>query len=203
MRLHLAALGAVALLAACSKGPAGDAASGQSLSDQAVAVSDVQAPAALPSVADSPKPVAGPEFVATAAASDMYEVQAAKIALKRSHDTEVKNFARMMVADHTASTARIKQAIAESGQADALPAPKTLPDAQTMMLEMLTAAAVVDFDKTYIAQQLMAHQDALNLMTGYAKGGDVPTLKTAASEIAPKVQMHLDHAKLVQTHLGS
>jgi putative membrane protein len=35
-------------------------------------------------------------------------------------------------------------------------------------------------------------------MKGYAGNGDTPSLKTAAGEIAPKVQEHLDMAKALK-----
>jgi len=46
--------------------------------------------------------------------------------------------------------------------------------------------------------QISAHEDALSLMKNYADKGDTPSLKTAAGEIAPKVQEHLDMAKALK-----
>ena len=55
-----------------------------------------------------------------------------------------------------------------------------------------------DFDKAYIDGQVSAHEDALSLMKGYADKGDTPSLKTAAGEIAPVVQKHLDMVKALK-----
>ena len=60
-------------------------------------------------------PTAAVDYVPKAAMADMYEVAAAKIAEKRATSPEVKAFAKMMVTDHTKSTAMIKAAVKTAG----------------------------------------------------------------------------------------
>src|SRR6187399_971559 len=47
-------------------------------------------------------------FLRDAAMGDMYEIQAANMALTRAKNPKVKEFATMMVADHTKSSAKLK-----------------------------------------------------------------------------------------------
>ena len=68
----------------------------------------------------------------------------------------------------------------------------TLTSSQQGKLDDLAKLNGADFDKAYVDGQIAAHQDALSLMKSYADKGTTPSLKTAASEIAPKVQQHLD-----------
>jgi putative membrane protein len=103
----------------------------------------------------------------------------------------------MMITDHTKSTAAVKKAIAESGRTDLAP-PAMLPDDKKAMIDALNGASDADFDKTYVAQQVKAHNDALMLMNDYAMAGDTPSLKAAAAMIAPTVQMHLDKITTIQ-----
>jgi putative membrane protein len=200
MKCILIAGVAVLTLAACSRktdttGPISDtaAANGQA----AAPASDT---AAAPALAGAAAPAA-PAFVAMAAASDMYEIQAAKIAEERSKNADVKAFAAMMITDHSKSTAMIKKAVADSGRKDITP-PTALPADKQALIEALNAASAADFDKTYVDQQVTAHKDALALMQGYAAGGDVPQLKDAAGKIVPVVQMHLDHITMIRSDLG-
>lgn len=183
-KMLLLASCAVLALAACQKRSdtvaASDAAAAPA-SDTAAVSSAAAAPAA-PSAAD---------FVTKAAASDMYEIQAAKIAQQRSKTPDVVAFAKMMITDHTKSTAMVKKAIADSGRTDLMP-PADLPADKKAMIDALNSASAADFDKTYLDQQTMAHQDALMLMTAESQSGDVAQLKEAASQILPVVQMHLD-----------
>src|ERR1700740_2946036 len=55
-------------------------------------------------------------FVDGAGQGDMYEIQAAKIAEQKSKSADVKAFAKMMVADHTALEAEMKPLIAKAGK---------------------------------------------------------------------------------------
>jgi putative membrane protein len=70
-----------------------------------------------------------------------------------------------------------------------------------MLIDALNKASAADFDKTYVDQQVMVHQDALMLMTAYSMSGDTPQLKDAAGMIAPVVQMHLDKIMSIQASL--
>lgn len=135
----------------------------------------------------------GQEFADKAAKSDAFEIAAAKLAANHAASPDVKSFAKKMVAAHTESTIKIKAA-AKKAEPAITPDP-TLTVDQSSMLSDLGKLSGADFDKKYIAGQVDAHKDALVLMQGYAKDGDVPSLKAAAGEIAPIVQQHLDMAK--------
>ena len=69
------------------------------------------------------------------------------------------------------------------------------------MIDDLNKAAAADFDQTYMNQQTMAHQATLDLMSGYAGGGDVDTIKAFAAQTAPVVQTHLTTAQAIQSAL--
>ncbi len=197
MHRHLIAASCAALaLVACQKKPADTVQSDASAapSDAAASAPDVAASSAAAPAATAP---AAAEFVAMAAASDMFETQAAKIAEKRSKNADVKAFAKMMVMDHAKSTAMIKKAVADSGK-DIKP-PMELPDDKKAMVDALNKASDADFDKTYVDQQVSAHKDALALMTAYSMSGDTAQLKAAAGMIVPVVQMHLDKITMIET----
>ena len=138
---------------------------------------------------------AAPDFVAKAAASDMFEVEAAKIAQKRSQNAEVKKFAGEMITAHTKSTVDLKKAIADSGQTTLAP-PAALPkDLQDKLTDLGKAD---NFDKAYMDNQVDAHQAALDVLQRYAQDGDVPAIKAFAAAAAPAVQQHLDKARAIR-----
>ena len=135
-----------------------------------------------------------PAFVSNASQSDMYEVQAAQIAEKRSHNKDIVAFAKMMEKDHAKSTRMMTPLVAAAGQK---PADK-LDDRRQGFIDHLNQASDADFDKVYVDQQVAAHKEALDLMQGYAKDGSDAGLKGGAASIAPTVQMHLDHIQKIQ-----
>jgi len=138
----------------------------------------------------------GQEFADKAAKSDAFEIAAAKLAKTNAESAGVISFATKMIAAHTESTAKVKAAAAKASPAIKPDATLT-PDLQGK-LDDLGKLKGADFDKAYINGQVDAHEDALSLMKSYAKDGGTPSLKTAAGEIAPIVQSHLDMAKALK-----
>jgi putative membrane protein len=136
-------------------------------------------------------------FVSNASQSDMYEIEAAKLAQTRSKNADVKAFAKMLVTEHTAMMNEMKPLVTAAGQT---PADK-LDERRQGFIDNLKQATDANFDKTYIDQQVAAHGEALTLMQGYADGGSDAGLKAGAAKAVPKVQAHLDKAKAIQAGL--
>lgn len=177
----LMVVSATALIAAC----------GQKAEETNVAQQpDANPTATIPTPADE---AAAPDFVTKAAMSDMYEVEAAKVALARSQNADVKKFAQMMIDDHTKSTNDLKSAIAASGLS--LTPPSALDEAHAENIQELKDEEAADFDKAYLNDQVDAHQMALDLLQRYANDGDNAQLKDFAATTAPVVQAHYDQVK--------
>ena len=140
------------------------------------------------------------DFITKAAQSDEFERREGRLAATRSHNHHVRDFAKMMVRAHTQTTADLKMAIRSAGMTP--PPPPALTDDQMRMMDDLKHAHGPDFDKTYIDQQVQAHQMALDLMQGYAQNGRPSPIRDAAAKTAPLVQQHLDMAKDIQSHIG-
>ena len=138
-------------------------------------------------------------FVDNLVQGNTYEIEAAKIAEQKAKSPGVKSFAKMMVSDHTALGTEAKPVIAQSGKTP----PTDLDQRRKGFLDNLKAAGPADFDKTYMDQQVAAHDETLTLLNGYAQNGDNAGLKDLASKAAPKVQAHLDKAKALQSQIAS
>ena len=136
-------------------------------------------------------------FVSNATQSNMYEIEAAKIAQARSKNAAVKAFGKQMVTDHTALANEMRPVITAAGQK---PADK-LDQRRQGFIDNLKQATDANFDKTYIDQQVAAHEEALTLLQGYASDGSDAGLKAAAAKAVPMVQEHLDKAKSIQATL--
>jgi len=182
MRRILVAVSALALVAACNQKPAAPAVDASSSETPAVNNTGVQ-----PGTGAT---VVLADFVPRAAASDMYEIEAGKLAQTRGVSADLKAFGQMLQTDHTKSAADLKAAIAAAGQT--VVPPTTLPADKQAMLDTLKTTAPAEFDRVFWEQQEAAHEEALNLMKVYADGGDVEQVKAFASQTAPVVQIHLD-----------
>ncbi len=183
MRRPLIALSCLALLAACGPKP-----EGKEKSPDANPSATVLTPA---------NETAAPTFVAQAAMGDMYEIEAAKIALARSANSDVKAFAAMMTEAHSKSSAALKAAAGLTG----VPLPAAVSAEQQAKLDELGKEDAKDFDGEYVESQIDAHQTMLNLMSRYANDGAFGPLKTLAVDTMGAVQAHLDSAKSLKSKL--
>mgnify|MGYP000722284111 CR=1 FL=1 len=181
---------AVAALSLAACGQKADETKGAATPAEQAATPDANPAATVPTPADETK---ADVFVAKAAASDMFEIEAAKVAAKRSTNASVKKFAASMEKAHMATTEELKSAIAASGAA--ITPPTMLPADLQGKLDDLNKADAKDFDKKYADSQVDAHQAALNLLQRYAQDGDTPAIKAFAAATAPKVQEHLNMAE--------
>jgi len=130
----------------------------------------------------------------------MFEVQAGKLAITKGRNNDVKDFARAMVKDHSDSTKKLKDAIAEA-KLKTKP-PTKLDAAHQKMLDQLKTASASRFDRMYMDMQVKGHNQALALHKGYAAKGDVTQLKTAAGEISDVVQHHIEMANKVASEVA-
>lgn len=134
-------------------------------------------------------------YVAAAAAGDLFEIQSSELALKHSQNPEVRAFAEKMIADHRATSRNLNVALAETGAM--APVSPALNSPQREMLDGLRKSATTrpseDFDSLYLDQQRTAHRDALNLHMGMAENELMPpALREFAGATATKVQEHHD-----------
>ncbi len=130
------------------------------------------------------------DFAQMQASSDLFEIQSANIALKKAKTEDVREFANMMIADHTKSSKALKDAVSASGQTLAMPS--KLNAEHQSLIDALGGLQGQDFETEYVAQQMSAHRKALDLLKSYAGGGDVAELRQFAQATIPAVQKHSD-----------
>jgi putative membrane protein len=177
------------LLAGCGKKSDTTAAN----SSTEVATTNTMETTAPTETAAAPAATGRQGFANTAAASDAFEIASSKLAADNGSAAGVKKFATQMVAAHTESTAKLKSIAAAL-------MPPIKPDAtlsadQQAKLDALKGKKGGQFDTAYVADQITAHEQALQLLQTYSTSGDVPELKQFATGLAPKVAAHLNMAK--------
>ena len=174
MRKLAIMLGGAVVLAACSSTPP---------------------PAPPPVVVDLSNPLMAPGYMSMAASGDQFEIQSSQLALQMSQNPAVRNFANMLIADHT----RMSQMMMATAQSVGLapPPPTLLPPQQAMLDQLRGAGMGPGFDMAFRDAQISAHQQALTLHQNYATSGDVPALRTVAAQAVPIIQMHLQQAQML------
>ncbi len=191
---HMLASAALIALAACGQGSdtAETNVSDNMALDNTMAGTDNM----MAGAAGAQMPANGQEYATMAAASDMYEIEAARLAADKAQNADVKTLAQMIRTDHEKSTADLKTAAGQAQPAITV-TPQMNPEQQSM-IQALQSATTADFDRTYLDQQVQAHEKALAMVQGYAQNGDVDSLKQHASTVAAPIQKHLQRARELQ-----
>ncbi|MEN5028447.1 DUF4142 domain-containing protein [Pseudomonas sp. Ps21-P2] len=139
------------------------------------------------------------DFVEDASAKGVAEVEAGKLALEKGSSADVKAFAEMMVKDHTAANTKLK-GIADTKKLEVSDNAMLMDKAKAMILELRSSKS---FDQAYANNQVVAHEQTIELFKKEAAEGKDADLKAFATATLPKLEEHLTHAKaLAKAHGG-
>jgi putative membrane protein len=128
------------------------------------------------------------KFATAAANGGMAEVALGKLALTKTSDAAIKDFAAMMVTDHGKANTEL-MGIAKTKNIT-LP---TEPDSSHIKkMNELSKLTGKDFDKAYVDAMVDGHKKTLDLMNDEAKDGKDADLKAFAAKTAPTVKMHYE-----------
>jgi putative membrane protein len=134
-------------------------------------------------------------FVQQAAMSDLFEIEAGKLALTRAREAPIKQLAESITADHTQAATQLKDTAAVVNVA----VPTTLDAAHARMLSQLRAASDQRFDAVFLIVQAETQKRALKLHEDYQQQGDSPTLKALAQSGAESAKAHLSKIREIAT----
>lgn len=130
------------------------------------------------------------EFLKQANQGSVDEIDLAQIALKKSDDPDVKNFAQTMIDGHTKLINDMKPFDMEAGLT--VPEHDDLStDAEKAKLEVLTGKT---FDKAYIKEMVEGHHKVLEAFLSEEKKTGYPAFRTAVKQGEQVVRDHLEMA---------
>jgi len=135
-------------------------------------------------------------FVMKASQGGLTEVEAGKLAQQKGVSQDVKDFAAMMVKDHSQNNADLAALAKTKGLATA----GSLDSTHQAMLDKLGKLSGAAFDKAYIGDMVKGHKKMLALVQGEEMSKDAD-LKAFATKTADTVQMHLSKAEEIQKGL--
>ena len=140
------------------------------------------------------------DFVGSVSQSNQYEILAATVATVQSHDPRVVSFAEAMISQHVHMDEQLRGA----SDASRLPPPNSgISSDQAALLSALQSLRGTDFDRTYAAQQILAHAQAVAVIQSFAKDGRDKALKRMAQSALPIVKEHLKLAQQLSSDVGA
>lgn len=148
---------------------------------------------------DTPE-LTDPEVASAAVAANQSDISFAKVALKRSSNSDIREFANTMVKDHSSV---IKQAVALVTKLGVTPkenaVSKSLEDQAKSTVKKLESVSKKDFDKTYIDNEVAYHKAVISAVEEVLiPNSDNKQLKDLLQGVLPILKTHLKHAESVQ-----
>jgi len=132
------------------------------------------------------------KFMMMAAKGGMMEVEIARLALKKSSNDSVREYAQKMIDDHTMAGDELKQLASAKGVS-------LLMDMDTKLVAMMAkmqGMSGMEFDMMYVKEAgVKAHQDMEKLFMKESMSGKDMETKAFAAKTLPVVRMHLQMAR--------
>lgn len=189
------ALGAVAMLGACSR-------KGENAADTTLPAADtsVNAGAGASTAMNAPAvAMTDAGIFAMLAAANQGEIDAGKLAQSKATSAAVKSFAHDMVIAHTAmlnSSDALAKRLKITPDAAAADSIKAMNQSTGAALSSMTKGAA--FDSAYVNAQVAGHQYVLDMIKRAEGAAQNADLKSALTAAEPQVQAHLDRIKAIQ-----
>lgn len=130
-------------------------------------------------------------FMTGAAYSSNAEIAASKMALEKTKNAGVKQFAQQMISEHTMAN---KELTALAGKKSFTP-PTDLDAEHKAMADSMMKMTGEDFDRDYIKGQVADHEKTVAFFESQAANGTDAEAKAFATKLLPKLKMHLDMAQ--------
>ena len=145
-----------------------------------------------------------PQIAQIVVTANQVDVDAGKLAVSRTKSKDVKQFAQLMITDHSAVN---KQAVALATKLKVKPEPsdtsRSLKKGGDENIAKLKALKGKEFDKAYVDQEVGYHQAVLDAIDKVlVPSAQNAELKALIVKVRPAFVAHLDHAKHLQAQLA-
>ncbi len=131
------------------------------------------------------------KFMSDAATDSKMEVFLGEMAVGRTSNEDVKNFASRMIEDHS----KLAQELTELAKGKRVSVPKDMNKEQREMIEKLSPLKGTDFDRAYITQMVQDHKQELDAYIGEANNGKNPQVRSFAGRNVTELEQHLKMAE--------
>jgi putative membrane protein len=131
------------------------------------------------------------KFIMDAAEGNLAEIRVGQLAKQRATNAEVKDFAQMMINDHT----KANNELAQIAQRMGVTLPKDVAPYHRAAMAGMSRLSGAEFDRAYIKGQLGDHALTLDLLEMQEKSGKDPELRQFASRAKPMVLKHYEMAR--------
>ena len=136
-------------------------------------------------------------FLVITANSGMTEVDLAALATQKATSQKVKDFASMLVHDHSAVNDQVKVLAAQKN----ITLPATISEDKQKQIDDMKKKSGKTFDKAFIDAMVNGHEDGISRFEKALIDAKDPDINSFADKTLMKLRVHLDSAKTIQASL--
>jgi putative membrane protein len=149
--------------------------------------------------------VTDPQIAAIVVTANQVDIDAGRVAVERSTNASVKEFAQLMITDHTGVNKQAVDLVTKlKVTPEDNPTATSLKEGGAKNVAHLKTLKGTAFDKAYIDHEVAYHQQVLDAvdktLIPSASNAD---LKALLVKVRPAFVAHLEHAKKIQSTVGT
>jgi putative membrane protein len=137
-------------------------------------------------------------FASDTAMDSMTEVELGQLALDKSNDPKVREFANRMIQDHSKANMQL-ESIAKSAH---IVLPAEPGEKLQMHMNKLSGLSGKNFDRACAEEMVKDHEKAVNLFQKYQRESSNKELGLFAQQTLPILEDHLQMAQTLEKSLG-
>jgi putative membrane protein len=131
------------------------------------------------------------KFAVNVADAGMFEVAVSQLALTNASAASVKNFAQMLIDDHSSANTELKSAAAKKN----ISLPEAISIDKQKKYDDLSTKHGEIFDRAYVDCMIDAHKDAIDAFQKESEKGNDPDLRSWAAGKLATLQHHYEVIK--------
>lgn len=140
-----------------------------------------------------------PSLLFLAFQDGMGEILLSKLALQKSEDEEVRQFARRMIDDHTRANRQIEQLARDEDRT----LPREISPHQLRDYVNLSQLSGQEFDRAYMERNVDVHEKDVAHFQQHAEQEESAEVRSFAAATLPILSAHLESARQIRTRLNA
>jgi len=139
------------------------------------------------------------DFMMKASQANLAEIDMARIALEKSDNSDVRDYANMIRSDHTSALEDLTDLMKDKNVSQ----PQTLPAETHQDIDRMNNLTGPELDREFMNMMVSDHQKEVEMFRDQQAIAQSDDVKKYVEDILPKLEMHLDKAQQLQSKLFS
>ncbi len=137
------------------------------------------------------------EFLMKAADANLSNIDVARLAMHKSQNSDVKDFANMIQSDDASALEDLTNLMNDKG----VSLPNTLSPEMKTEIETMTALSGAELDREFANMMVAQHEKEIGMYHDQLEIAQTPDVRKYAEDLLPRLEMHLEKAQRLQSKL--